>query len=177
MAKPELMVLTKMAVFGKKVPSPHEEQKRILKICVTKLQQIHDPESVLHRSVLINNTLKNLQQRYENNTRKKRLKRTNIDMKDQPENKKACISDHDYLYEKEECLSKDVDVDSDSDQLSYVFYDSESADCTDDDNEITEEYFDIEVEQISGDTDTIINSKDEETEGTSFVKNLKITLT
>ena len=39
-----------------------EEQKRILKICVTKLQLIADPESSLCRSVLINNTLRSLQQ-------------------------------------------------------------------------------------------------------------------
>ena len=38
-----------------------EERKRILKMCVKKLQSIEDPESLLCRSVLINNTLKRLQ--------------------------------------------------------------------------------------------------------------------
>ena len=38
-----------------------EERKKILKMCVRKLQSIEDPENFLCRSVLINNTLKTLQ--------------------------------------------------------------------------------------------------------------------
>ncbi len=37
------------------------ERKRLLKMCVRKLQSIDDPETFLCRSVLINNTLKTLQ--------------------------------------------------------------------------------------------------------------------
>ena len=37
------------------------ERKRLLKLCVRKLQSIDDPETFLCRSVLINNTLKTLQ--------------------------------------------------------------------------------------------------------------------
>jgi hypothetical protein len=37
------------------------ERKRLLKMCVRKLQSIEDPETFLCRSVLINNTLKTLQ--------------------------------------------------------------------------------------------------------------------
>ena len=37
------------------------ERKRLVKLCVRKLQSIEDPETLLCRSVLINNTLKNLQ--------------------------------------------------------------------------------------------------------------------
>lgn len=37
------------------------ERKRLLKLCVRKLQGIEDPETFLCRSVLINNTLRNLQ--------------------------------------------------------------------------------------------------------------------
>lgn len=37
------------------------ERKRMVKLCIRKLQNIDDPETFLCRSVLINNTLKNLQ--------------------------------------------------------------------------------------------------------------------
>jgi len=49
-------------IYHKRRHILREEQKRILKICVTKLQLIADPESSLCRSVLINNTLRSLQQ-------------------------------------------------------------------------------------------------------------------
>ena len=52
-----------------------EERKRILKICIQKLQRIQDPESVLCRSVLINNTLRSIQEEHKENQKRVKLKR------------------------------------------------------------------------------------------------------
>jgi len=54
-----------------------EERKRILKMCVTKLRAMEDPETVLCRAVLINNTFKTLKyaQRYRMPLKKSQLKR------------------------------------------------------------------------------------------------------
>ena len=52
-----------------------EERKRILKICIQKLQRIQDPESVLCRSVLINNTLRSIQEEHKEYQKRVKLKR------------------------------------------------------------------------------------------------------
>lgn len=52
-----------------------EERKKVLRICVNKLQTIQDPESFLCRSVLINNTLKQIQEEHREGQRRARLKR------------------------------------------------------------------------------------------------------
>lgn len=75
MGKSELAVLTKASSCNMKRQRLREERKKVLKICVSKLQKIHDPESVLHRSVLINNTLKNIQLQHKEAMRRARLKR------------------------------------------------------------------------------------------------------
>ena len=40
-----------------------EERRRLLKLCQRKLRSIEDPEQILRRAVLINNTMKQLQAR------------------------------------------------------------------------------------------------------------------
>ena len=52
-----------------------EERKRVLKICVYKLQTIQDPEAFLCRSVLINNTLRQIQEQHREGQRRARSKR------------------------------------------------------------------------------------------------------
>ena len=69
MARGELLVLARAGQVG-------EERKRVLKICVSKLQTIHDPEAFLCRSVLINNTLRQIQEEHRQGQRRARLKRS-----------------------------------------------------------------------------------------------------
>jgi len=68
MARGELLVLARAGQVG-------EERKKVLKICVSKLQTIHDPEAFLCRSVLINNTLRQIQEEHRQGQRRARLKR------------------------------------------------------------------------------------------------------
>jgi len=68
MARGELLVLARAGQVG-------EERKKVLKICVSKLQTIHDPEAFLCRSVLINNTLRQIQAEHRQGQRRARLKR------------------------------------------------------------------------------------------------------
>ena len=69
-----------------------EERKRVARLCVSKLQNIHDPESYLCKSVLINNTLRNIQLQHRESLKRTRLHRQNFP-KDQ----------HDYEV-KRQCL-------------------------------------------------------------------------
>eukprot|EP00096_Caligus_rogercresseyi_P000156 TRINITY_DN1042_c0_g1_i2.p1 TRINITY_DN1042_c0_g1~~TRINITY_DN1042_c0_g1_i2.p1 ORF type:complete len:229 (-),score=89.35 TRINITY_DN1042_c0_g1_i2:377-1063(-) len=50
-----------LSMLGNKKFKAKEERKRVLKMSVSKLKDIEDPENFLRRSVLINNTLKRLQ--------------------------------------------------------------------------------------------------------------------
>jgi len=71
-----------------------DERKKILKICINKLQMIQDPESYLCKSVLINNTLKSIQQEHRELQRSRiRLKRQKKTFCDELENKKLCLED------------------------------------------------------------------------------------
>ena len=74
MARGELMVLAR-ASMGHPARHAGEERKRVLKICVSKLQTIQDPEAFLCRSVLINNTLRQIQEEHRQSQRRARLKR------------------------------------------------------------------------------------------------------
>ena len=69
-----------------------EERKRVARICVSKLQNIHDPESYLCKSVLINNTLRNIQLQHRESLKRTRLHRDNFP-KDQHdfEAKRQCL--------------------------------------------------------------------------------------
>ena len=65
MGKSALHVLAKRSTpdFVMRVKE-REKRKKILKMCVQKLRDIDDPESVLCRAVLINNTFKTLKYTY-----------------------------------------------------------------------------------------------------------------
>jgi len=58
-----------------------EQRKKILKMCVQKLRDIDDPETVLCRAVLINNTFKTLKysQRFKMPLKKSELKRHSVE--------------------------------------------------------------------------------------------------
>ena len=98
-----------------------EERKKILRICVNKLQMIQDPESYLCRSVLINNTLKSIQQENRQTVRQRaRLKRQKerIEEEDEPEVKKKS------LHDAEEFITEDlIDIKS---PLSTSYFDVDS---------------------------------------------------
>ena len=77
-------------------PSRHrlrDERKRILKICINKLQRIQDPESVLCRSVLINNTLRSIQEEHRESQKKVRLKRQKESYCEEFDSKRMCLEE------------------------------------------------------------------------------------
>jgi len=63
-----------------------EERKKVLRICVNKLQTIQDPEAFLCRSVLINNTLRQIQEEHREGQRRARLKRMRQVVEEEEEN-------------------------------------------------------------------------------------------
>ena len=71
----------------------HEERKRILKICINKLQSIQDPESILCRSVLINNTLRAIQEEHKEYQKRVKLKRQKDSYCDDFDTKRMCLED------------------------------------------------------------------------------------
>ena len=71
-----------------------EERKKILKISINKLQRIQDPETVLCRSVLINNTLTYAKEHKHFQMRVK-LKRQKKSYCDELEPKRICLGDRD----------------------------------------------------------------------------------
>ena len=71
----------------------HEERKRILKICINKLKSIQDPESVLCRSVLINNTLRSIQEEHKVYQKRVKLKRQKESYCDDFDTKRMCFED------------------------------------------------------------------------------------
>jgi len=96
MGKSALHVLAKRSTpdFGNR-DREREKRKKILKMCVQKLRDIDDPETVLCRAVLINNTFKSLKYAY------RRVLKSDpepVQLKD-PE---AEESDHDEEEEEEE---------------------------------------------------------------------------
>jgi len=75
MAKTPLHVIAKRPnTFGMK-DKEREKRKRILKMCVQKLRDIDDPETVLCRAVLINNTFKTLKYAQRRLLKKSEVKR------------------------------------------------------------------------------------------------------
>ena len=97
-----------------------EERKRVARICVSKLQNIHDPESYLCKSVLINNTLRNIQLQHRESLKRTRLHRQNY-QKDQQEceAKRQCLEEGTM----EEQLEEDV-----GHSLCNSYYDVSSGD-------------------------------------------------
>lgn len=75
MAKTALHVIAKgPGAFGMK-DKEREKRKKILKMCVQKLRDIDDPETVLCRAVLINNTFKTLKYAQRRMLKKSEVKR------------------------------------------------------------------------------------------------------
>jgi len=75
MAKSALHVIAKRpSAFGLK-DKEREKRKKILKMCVQKLRDIDDPETVLCRAVLINNTFKTLKYAQRRMLKKSEVKR------------------------------------------------------------------------------------------------------
>lgn len=91
-----------------------EERKRILKICINKLQRIQDPESVLCRSVLINNTLRSIQEEHKQSQRRVRLKRQKESYCDDMETKRMRLGDLDRSVE---CDADDEEGDIKTDDI------------------------------------------------------------
>ena len=83
-----------------------DERKRILKICINKLQRIQDPESVLCRSVLINNTLRSIQEEHKQSQRRVKLKRQKESYCDDLETKRMRLGE----------LDRGVDCDADDEE-------------------------------------------------------------
>lgn len=98
MAKTALHVIAKRpGTFGLK-DKEREKRKRILKMCVQKLRDIDDPETVLCRAVLINNTFKTLKYAQRRLLKKSEVKRRAV---------------HESSYENDE--DADADENSNSD--------------------------------------------------------------
>lgn len=76
-----------------------EERRKVLKISLNKLKKIDDPEASLCRSVLINNTMKRLQQE----TRNEKLQKQQLSYP-------RCYNDDSYLNIKSEFLKNDKPV-------------------------------------------------------------------
>ena len=92
MAKSGSLVINNTRLQNKR-QKLREERKRVLKICVSKLQNIHDPESYLCKSVLINNTLRNIQLEHREAQKRTRLYSSqNVEYNDLDEEaKKPCL--------------------------------------------------------------------------------------
>ena len=77
MAKSGALVMNNTRMQNKR-QKIREERKRVARLCVSKLQNIHDPESFLCKSVLINNTLRNIQLQHRESLKRTRLHRQNF---------------------------------------------------------------------------------------------------
>jgi len=119
----ELMVLAWATALIKR-QKQKEERKKVLRICVNKLQKIQDPESFLCKSVLINNTLKNIQLEHREAQREATFKRERDNEEslntEEPEAKKKC-----FVVQLEE-EADEIIVDHESNPLSSSYYDVNS---------------------------------------------------
>ena len=79
----------------KTIQTLREERKKILKISINKLQRIQDPETVLCRSVLINNTLTSIKEEHKQSQMRVKLKRQKKSYCDELEPKRICLGDRD----------------------------------------------------------------------------------
>ena len=148
-------------------PSRHrlrDERKRILKICINKLQRIQDPESVLCRSVLINNTLRSIQEEHRESQKKVRLKRQKESYCEEFDSKRMCLEEP--VREEEEDADDEEDIEADdvtgdvTSPLCAAYYDVQTyqedtlddvilCDQTDTSNDI-DVWCDEELEQEEG---------------------------
>lgn len=138
-----------------------EEKKRILKICVNKLQKIQDPESSLCRSVLINNMMRFLQE--EHKKVKVKLKRQKNSYYDDFDTKRMCFAGHVRHNEENTADEEDIDTDDVNVDVTTPF-------CTLNqvilcENKVKEDHFhvlceseQVESEETAAEDDNIINS-------------------
>ena len=102
-----------------------EERKRVIKICVNKLQTIQDPESYLCKSVLINNTLKSMQREHRD-SQKRKLKRQHSSSHDDQycPTKKMHLENSPVTEDnEEEDIHDDISLNDSSNPLSSAYYD------------------------------------------------------
>ena len=122
MAKSELLVLAR-ATANVKRQRQKEERKQVLRICVNKLQKIQDPESFLCKSVLINNTFRNIQLAHREAQRKARLKREREENDNEGDSdaKKLC-----FVVQIEEevtdTFAEEIVIDHENNHLSSSYY-------------------------------------------------------
>ena len=115
MAKSGALVMNNSRIQNKR-QKIREERKRVARICVSKLQNIHDPESYLCKSVLINNTLRNIQLQHRESLKRTRLHRR---------------KDQDDCEAKRQCLEGEV-VEDVGHSLCNTYYDVSLGDGGDD---------------------------------------------
>jgi len=118
-----------ISIFAKKRHRVRDERKRVLKICVNKLQNIQDPESYLCKSVLINNTLKQIQKEHRDSQKRNKLKRQNSCQIDEVENKKIHIENLDHHHDFDEDIhdeEEDIRLDDVTSPLNSAYYDVDS---------------------------------------------------
>jgi hypothetical protein len=126
MSKSELLVLARATAHVRK-QKQKEERKKVLRMCVSKLQNIQDPELYLCKSVLINNTLRNIQLEHREAHRKAKIKREREERADEEESeaKKKCFT-VEPQDEVENSFAEDIVVDHESNPLSNSYYDVSS---------------------------------------------------
>jgi len=117
------------SLFAKKRHKVRDERKRVLKICVNKLQNIQDPESYLCKSVLINNTLKQIQKEHRDSQKRNKLKRQSSCQIDEVESKRIHIENFEHHHDIDEDLhdqDDDVRLDDVTSPLNSAYYDVDS---------------------------------------------------
>lgn len=96
-----------------------EKRKKILKMCVQKLRDIDDPETVLCRAVLINNTFKSLKYAY-------RSRVVRPEPEPEPVYENAEESDDNETEDNEDDVSTDESSNSDDDSVQTSSSDNDS---------------------------------------------------
>ena len=125
MAKSEAVVVTNNSRIQNKRQKLREERKRVARLCVSKLQNIHDPESYLCKSVLINNTLRNIQLQHREALKRTKLHRKNFPKEqDEYEAKRQCLEEG----AMEGPLGEDVMVEDVGHPLCNSYYDVSQGD-------------------------------------------------
>jgi len=126
MSKSELLVLARATQHVRRQKAK-EERKKVLRLCVNKLQNIQDPELYLCKSVLINNTLRNIQLQHREAHRKAKMKREREEKlnEEEYEVKKKCLS-VEVVDEAAGAYGEEIVVDHESNPLSSSYYDVNS---------------------------------------------------
>ena len=126
MSKSELLVLARATQHVRR-QKQKEERKKVLRLCVNKLQNIQDPELFLCKSVLINNTLRNIQLQHREAYRRAKMKREREDRDNEAEYKvkKKCLT-VEIVDEVATTYGEEIVLDHESNPLSSSYYDVNS---------------------------------------------------